>query len=538
MSWFNKLFAAAASVPSSTDIVQAVERLKPSLPDSFTLQELAHQARDRFDQIDPGKPEHASKTRTTLLSILVCLRHQDGIIDEPSSDEAAVQELALGIARAISPVATPESSESEATLPNLALIRQTVTARCRAAADAGLQALKTLASQHPTVRLDDDVLLTLIAYADAAEPWSADDDHRRAVAARLVEQQLGIPGASKEAFLAETVLQRHLRPLFSRSKPPSITASGRKAEYPEGGAGRGESMPDESLRTKPWKYGDLRAVPAVAWAVREVDSTLLAKTWPLFTPVLLALADDPATPVRRRGLLLLADFLAKLPGRTLRDTGLASVFADAAIPTLSFLPNLTPADESLELLPPAYGVLRVLAGKQQPADGALLDRVLREGVFSGYFHAKEHVRIVEVLCREAAAVVGDLGVQAVKHLKDLIPMLASIMTDPFAPAAPATLQAAIQALQAVLASCWPRIPGSAWQDEIINALVLCWLHVAEHDQRSSNQEAYPRIERDLLVTARALASVLKTAETDLASHTRPLVDKEPRLAKLFAVSDL
>ncbi|KAL1841849.1 hypothetical protein VTJ49DRAFT_6526 [Mycothermus thermophilus] len=536
MSWFDKLLAAAASVSGSADMLKACEQLNPYVPESFTLKELANKARECFSRTGLTKPKHTSTARTTLISILVCLRHQERIVDEPSSDEDAVKGLALDISRAISPVAAQEDSESEATIPDLPFIRQTVTTHCHATSDAGLQAIETLTSHHPNVRLDDDVLLTLLAYTDSTEPWHT--DNRSAIATKLLEQQFSIGGSSKEKFLAETVLQRYLRPLFSRSKPPSVTASGRKAEYAEGNVSRGEGMPDESARIKPWKYGDLRAIPAVAWAVREVEPTLLTQTWPLFTPVLLALSDDPATPVRRRGLLLLTDFLTKLPSRTLHDTGLASVFADAAIPTLAFLPSLTPEDESLELLPPAYGVLRVLAGKQQPPDGVLLDKVLREGVFSGYFHAKEHVRIVEVLCREAGVVVGDLGVRAVKHLKDLIPMLSSIMTDPFAPAAPATLLATIKALQAVLANCWPRIPGSVWQDEIINALVLCWLHVAEYNRRANNDETYSQIERDLLVTARALASVLKTAETDLASHTKPLVEKEPRLAKLFAVSGL
>jgi hypothetical protein len=128
-------------------------------------------------------------------------------------------------------------------------------------------------------------------------------------------------------------------------------------------------------------------------------------------------------------------------------------------------------------------------------------------------------------------------------MQDLVPMLSTIMTDPFAPAAPATLLAAIRALQATLANCWPRIPGSPWQDEIINALVLCWLHVAEHEQPATGHasiagELYARIEPELLTSSKALAAVLKTAEggaaTDLATHVAPLLEKEPRLAKLFA----
>jgi hypothetical protein len=118
-------------------------------------------------------------------------------------------------------------------------------------------------------------------------------------------------------------------------------------------------------------------------------------------------------------------------------------------------------------------------------------------------------------------------------------MLSTIMTDPFAPVAPATLLSAIKALQAVLANCWPRIPGSPWQDEIINALVLCWLHVAEHEHPGTDK-LYTEIEQELVTSSKALAAVLKTASgdgegatLDLSSHVAPLVAKEPRLAKLF-----
>lgn len=124
--------------------------------------------------------------------------------------------------------------------------------------------------------------------------------------------------------------------------------------------------------------------------------------------------------------------------------------------------------------------------------------------------------------------------------QDLIPMLSSITTDPFAPASPTTLLAAIKALQAVLANCWPRIPGSPWQDEIINDLVLCWLHLDEHN-RPGDAEIYNTIEQELITSARALAAVLKTGSgpgnsegaIDLASHVAPLLAKEPRLARLF-----
>ena len=144
--------------------------------------------------------------------------------------------------------------------------------------------------------------------------------------------------------------------------------------------------------------------------------------------MLLALLDDGTTRIRRRGLLILDDFLEKFPANILRDTGLASVFEDAVFPTLHFLPSITPEDESITLLEAAYTALLSLARKKEPRAGKaepqissskakLLDRMLRDGVFSAYFHVKDHVRIVEVLLIQTAQIMDVMQIHAVKHLK-------------------------------------------------------------------------------------------------------------------------
>ena len=329
--------------------------------------------------------------------------------------------------------------------------------RCLAISSLGLQALETLVKGTNLERLDDEILLTLVSFTDETQDWANPETAK--IATALLEQQFSSDSLSREKFITETVLQRYLRPLFSRSKPASITASGRKAEYTDSSAARGQSIPDDTAQTKPWKYTDLRAIPAVSWAISQADvrrfdvsnsnsalgvslssgtnslkNQLIAKHWPLFIPVLLTLADDSTTPIRRQGLLILTEFLAKFPDRTLRDTGLAQVFEDAIFPTLAFLPSLTPDDESVQLLVPAYTALLSLASKQ-PAVGKdgipnepknrLLDKMLREGIFMAYFHAKEHIRIVDVLCQQTAAILNQMGIHAVKHLKVNPPSIAT-----------------------------------------------------------------------------------------------------------------
>ena len=109
-------------------------------------------------------------------------------------------------------------------------------------------------------------------------------------------------------------------------------------------------------------------------------------------------------------------------------------------------------------------------------------------------------------------------------------MLSTILSDPFGPAAPATLLAAIKAVQAVLQTCWPRIPTSPWQDEIINALSLCWLAACDQTTRPGI------ILSELSATGAVLAAVLRTQGVELADVVAPLVQKEPLLTALFASS--
>ncbi|KAM7186884.1 mitochondrial CCA tRNA nucleotidyltransferase [Rhypophila sp. PSN 637] len=506
--------------------------------------------------------------------------------------EEAAERLAILVAQGIAPVEDHASSKSpddgdtdmlseedqETETKKLNDIAQ----RCRFLASPAIAAIRRLLtltatdSPEKTVAPNlDQVLLTLIACTSREhfeeDTWTSPEIAKQAEAA--LGKVLPVGGSSRDQFIIGGILERYLRPLFSKTKrPAAITASGRKAAYSDDDD-REQGLPDDSCVTKPWKFTDHRAIPVFAWAVDQADEQLIAKHWPLFIPVLLTLTDDSSAAVRSRGLHILSKFLAKFPSKTLLDTGLAQVFEDAVFPALSYLPSLTPEDESVRLLAPAFEALRILArkvssptstnaaaGKSISATGTtskekehkLLDRVLREGVFPAYFHAKEHVRIVEVLCQQTVLVLQQMGIHAVKHLKDLILMISTIMTNPFAPLSPSTLVAAIKALQATLAICWPRLCASPWQDETLNALVMCWLNVHDFEQdqpqpKTSNQTA--EIKQQLTVSASALNAVLKTragaaatsdpqqdeqAEDPLDEIISPLVSKEPLLAGLFS----
>jgi hypothetical protein len=138
----------------------------------------------------------------------------------------------------------------------------------------GISAIERLVDLVHAVPLHDEVLITLLVYTDEKCQWISPDARRRA--SSILEQQFNAAGITKEQFITDVILQRYLRPVFSGSRPASITASGRKAEYTDSAATRGESIPDDTALTKPWKYTDRRAIPALAWAVREADVSFLS----------------------------------------------------------------------------------------------------------------------------------------------------------------------------------------------------------------------------------------------------------------------
>ncbi|KAK4199679.1 mitochondrial CCA tRNA nucleotidyltransferase [Triangularia verruculosa] len=479
--------------------------------------------------------ENTKRVQKALLATLTCLQQPDKI-QENASDQDKAWELAKVISTAIAPVlpALKEDTGLPASFDDaLSNTSKALNNHCKATATLGLECLKAIDNVFNPHILDDDTVLTLIAYSDPDQNWSDNP----AKTAKLVNDILKTyPFPNKADFITSTVLQSYLRPLFSKSKPSTITSSGRKAEYQTDNSREG--IPDDTAATKPWKFTDLRSIPVFSWAVTEADDALISTHWPSYIPVLLTLVDDSTTSIRQTGLTILTNFLFKIPAKTLQDTGLGQVFADAVFPTLSYLPSLTPEDESLQLLKPAYEALLVLAGKQPTtgnAKNAMLDKLIREGIFTGYFHAKSHVKIVELLCRETVEILGAMGVGGVKHLKDLIPMISAILTDPFASAAPLTLLSAIQALQAVLRNCWPRLlPGSVWHDEIINALVLCWLNLDE-PANSDDGGSVDEIRKELVTSAQALSAIAKTAGTDLSAEVAPLVAKTASLAGLFSM---
>lgn len=72
---------------------------------------------------------------------------------------------------------------------------------------------------------------------------------------------------SSREFIVDFLLQSFIRPLFSKSKPSSITSTGRKAMPSSEPAKRFDVGAEK--RDKPWKYEVVYAVTVLEWVVEN-----------------------------------------------------------------------------------------------------------------------------------------------------------------------------------------------------------------------------------------------------------------------------
>ena len=111
------------------------------------------------------------------------------------------------------------------------------------------------------------------------------------------------------------------------------------------------------------------------------------------------------------------------PSQVIERTGLSEVFQNALMPCLLYLPSLTPEEESLQLLAAIYPTLTALVNscfagaKNRGPRMKAFDQIFRNGVFKGYAHAGQNVRIAEMLVNNAMDLVNEMGIASVKHLK-------------------------------------------------------------------------------------------------------------------------
>jgi len=347
--------------------------------------------------------------------------------------------------------------------------------------------------------------------------------------------------------LASHFLKLTIRPLFAKAKPDNVTEQGRKKTTESLPAKLTSENADERTM-KPWKSDkDTHALALLKWVVdSSLDENSTERLWPLLVPPILTLVDDWETKYKRLGADLLHSLLRATSPSLLSRTGLGSVFEEALMPCLTYLPSLTPEPDSVAILRAAYPALFTLTRTRfpfpppssstpsppitttdpnRPARVKALDTILRKGVLHAYAHGNnQYPSITFILFRNLATLLTELGIDSVKHLQHLLPMLSESLIQAAKTKQSGLIVATLQALQSVIFNSWPRL----WEHrvEVMRGLTVGWLVLEEGGLDDG-------VVREVMVeTVRVLHAAMGEKEV-FVDECRALIEADGRLVGLL-----
>ncbi|KAI5273566.1 poly A polymerase C-terminal region-like protein [Aureobasidium subglaciale] len=348
---------------------------------------------------------------------------------------------------------------------------------------------------------------------------------------RIAREQSPTPG-ELTSDLMTYFLQLTIRPLFAKTQTQQVTSQGRKVQT--------TVLPKKFERTqdeKTWKGRDSYALDLLRWAIAVADTGLVEKNWHAIVPPLLSMLDDIDTEYKAQGCELLKLLLDKTPPTLLKRTGLGDVFEEALMPCLGYLPTLTPEDQSARLLSVAYPALLSLTAvledsstiqsKQEPSQRIkLLDALIRKGILMTFTYCPEHAKITTATTTYLSAVLNALGLDSIKHLPFILPMLSSILTNPFITASPPLLLSSVKAVQAVVLNTWPRL--HVHKTEILKCVTVPWIRM----QEDVSGEDFDIIKEESKIVVQMLRDALSSDE--LEKDIEELVKVDKRLEGMFS----
>ncbi|KAL4871128.1 hypothetical protein BDV12DRAFT_38043 [Aspergillus spectabilis] len=357
-----------------------------------------------------------------------------------------------------------------------------------------------------------DAIIAMASFSSETDAWATCEACTTATA--LLDEIVKDSGRSSFWKIIESTLKDQIKPLFAKTKNPAITESGRKNFHPVPLPRFDLSVFDSE--TKPWKMDAVYITTVFSWIVKQYQTTdraYLEAHFPLLIPPILTLIDDDSLPFKRTGCTLLTQLLIPIRESNsdiLRRTNLSSVFEDAIRPCFHSLPTITPEDDSIHLLSAAYPALRSLLQisyphpPQSPADQFLsaTTNTLRSHLIPSFHHIGSttasanststlssfpHPRLSALLLNQIATTCTDLGIHTTKYLQDIVPLIYSTLSNPFGPAYPPLLLAAVSVARAVILNAYLRI--WRWRGEILGAVCSCWVYILEEEGQLEDTSA-------------------------------------------------
>lgn len=362
------------------------------------------------------------------------------------------------------------------------------------------------------------------------------------------------------------LLTQIIKPLFTTTKHPALTSTGRKNLVPPApslGSRFDHPLTDDEL--KPWKTPF--TVPLLRYIITSYSVILPADVkkqtveghFHLLIPPILNMIDDSNSSSKASGcqlLRLLCQVLVSIESDMLKKTGLGDVFFDALKTHFMLLPTLTPEDESLEVLMELYPAFlaavdaryrmvvaseatmeQVVSSKEFTGRQERLKLLLRHGVLTSLSHLSSgqsfststSIPLTTYLVSQIMPIVERMGIDSVRYLREFLPMLRAGLMDPFALAAKELIVEILQVLVVVLDVCEVRV-RDLWWPEILRGLVGCWVNSVD-EVEGTESKGVRDIQTKLKEVTQRLAQVVENGKWQAAKEK--LLGEEEDLTGMF-----
>lgn len=315
---------------------------------------------------------------------------------------------------------------------------------------------------------------------------------------------------------------------------------------------------ETSQQPAPWKDpGAQYALDLLRWSISALSRKEIESKWHLLVPPILKMMDDVDAAWKAKGCYYLGRLLERFrvsathdviaqkttlkqtPSEFLRRTGYHNVFAEALFPTFTYIPSLTPEPEAVmlfrELFPAVTNLALLLPVEDVKGDtrNRCLDKIVREGILSPLTHfptPSTYPELATVIVSHLEIILGHMGINSVKHLPNIIPLLSTVLQEPFIVSHRALTMSTLAALQAVMLNAWPRIPGHG--SAIMMGLSLCWGRCVS--ENVSTQQHAGEVKVTLQDTVAMLDTLMQAAEeASWGQEKRDLVEASPLHSAMF-----
>ncbi|KAF3044040.1 CCA tRNA nucleotidyltransferase, mitochondrial [Didymella heteroderae] len=304
---------------------------------------------------------------------------------------------------------------------------------------------------------------------------------------------------------------------------------------------------EASKEIVPWKDPHNAFIQdLLGWSIRALDRKAIEQNWHLLVPPILKMLDDPAEESQAIGCQHLSSLLSILEldreksTAFLARTGYHDLFASTLFPLFTHIPTLTPEPASLALFNAVYEPLLHLSALclSDAARIKFLDKTMREGILAPLNHfptPSTYPHLATSIFSATTALAAQLGIETVKHLPSLTPLVTGVMQDPFVLAHKELSLVTVKALQALIQNCWPRMP--AHRGAVV--LGLCVLKGrCDEEGGSGGKQKLSEIRVEVKDTAELLDAVLSQSEVkeEWGKEKEVLVEADEGLGGFFEES--